>query len=253
MDIISTTVMADDEKMVTLTVVLLEGEQVKKGDELELIQMDGSTITRTVLCVNRWCHKNIEDVRTCTDCTEKDGNLPVAGPCRAELTVYDVDTHRLDSEENRGAQEFIRMLQEHICITPYRELEMGSQSIYDNIQEGYTVSERVILYLQTKHLFTMALGVYVHPFKKDINLLGPYMYTDGKYYWDRDTWKYVVKYGLKLREDFIAHVMSEEGEAFLQSALGEDLWQERLQDLKQQKNTLCLLPDDAGEISLEEF
>ena len=72
-------------------------------------------------------------------------------------------------------------------------------------------------------------------------------------YWDRDTWKYVIKYGLKLSEDFIAHVMSEEGETFLQSVSGEDSWQERLQDLKQQKNTLCLLPDDAGDISLEEF
>lgn len=47
--------------------------------------------------------------------------------------------------------------------------------------------------------------------------------------------------------------MSEEGETFLQSVSGEDSWQERLQDLKQQKNTLCLLPDDAGDISLEEF
>lgn len=253
MKIISTVVMANDEKMVTLTVALSEGEQVKKGDELELAQMDGSTIIRTVLCVNQWCYKDIEDVRSCTDCTERDGNLPVVGPCRVELTLYDVDTYTLDSEENRSTQEFIRMFQEHICITPYRELEMGSQSIYDNIQEGYTVPERVILYLQTKRLFTMALGVYVHPFKKDVNLLGPYMYTDGKYYWDRDTWKYVVKYGLKLSEDFIAHVMSEEGETFLQSVSEEDSWQERLQDLKQQKNTLCLLPDDAGDILLEEF
>ncbi|MFG6369530.1 MAG: hypothetical protein K1W16_14180 [Lachnospiraceae bacterium] len=253
MEIISTTVMAKDEKMVTLTIALSEGEQIKKGDELELAQMDGGTITRKVLCVNQWCYKDIEDVCTCTYCTEEDGNLPVIGPCRAELTFYDVDTHALDSEENRATQEFLRLFQETTCITPYRELQMGSQSIYDNIQEGYTVPERVILYLQTKRLFTMALGVYAHPFKKDVDLLGPYMYTDGIYYWDRDTWKYVVKYGLKLPEDFIVHVMSEEGEAFLKSMSGKDSWQEQLEELKQQKNTLCLLPDDAGDSSLEAF
>ena len=43
MEIISTTVMAKDERMVTLTVALSEGEQVQKGDELELAQMNGST------------------------------------------------------------------------------------------------------------------------------------------------------------------------------------------------------------------
>ncbi len=253
MEIISTTVMAKDERMVTLTVALSEGEQVQKGDELELAQMNGSNITRKVLCVNQWCYKDIEDMCTCTDCTQKDGNLPVMGPCHVKLRFYDVDTHALDSEENRSTQEFIRMFQEHICITPYQELQMGSQSIYDNLQKGYAVSERVILYLQTKRLFTMALGIYAHPFKKDVDLLGPYMYTDGKYYWDRDTWKYVVKYGLKLPEDFITHVMSEEGEAFLQSAIGTDSWQEQLQELKQQKTTLCLLPDDAGDISFDAF
>lgn len=65
MEIISTTVMAKDEKMVTLTIALSEGEQIKKGDELELAQMDGGTITRKVLCVNQWCYKDIEDVCTC--------------------------------------------------------------------------------------------------------------------------------------------------------------------------------------------
>ena len=80
------------------------------------------------------------------------------------------------------------------------------------------------------------------------------MYTDGKYYWDRDTWKYVIKYGLKLPADFVEHVMSPEGEAFLKGfAARNDSWQDWIQEMKQEKNTLCLLPEDAGDIPLEEF
>ena len=109
-----------------------------------------------------------------------------------------------------------------IPITPYKELHDGEESIYDHIQKEYVVPDKVIAYLQTTDPFLMALGIYEHPFKKGTQLMGPYWFTDGKYYWDRDTWKYVLKYGLVLPQEFIDHVMSEAGTAFLEKCIKEN-------------------------------
>lgn len=141
-----------------------------------------------------------------------------------------------------------------ISITPYKELHDGSKSIHDHTREGYSVPDKVIAYLQTAVPFLMALGIYDHPFKEGVRLLGPYWFTDGKYCWDRDTWKYVVKYHLVLPEEFIDHVMSDEGTAFLEKCVSEHkTWGQIIHRWKQQPNTLCLLPDDAGQIELEDF
>ena len=104
---------------------------------------------------------------------------------------------------------------------PYKELCGGNKSIYDNIDESFTVPGKVILYLQTKQLHLAALGSYQHPFK-DQPLLGPYLYTDGEYYWDRDTWEYVLNYHVKLPDVFITKVMSEAGTDFLERCAKED-------------------------------
>ena len=106
-----------------------------------------------------------------------------------------------------------------INITPFKEIKGGEFSIYDYIEEGYAVPEKVIEYLQTREPQLMSPGVYSHPFKEGETLLGPYRYGDGKYCWDRDTWKYVLKYHVKLPQDFIEHVLAEEGTAFLKKAI----------------------------------
>ena len=103
-----------------------------------------------------------------------------------------------------------------ICITPYKEIRCGDESIYDHILNDYTVPVQVIDFLRTTQPYTMQPGVYEHPFKPGKRLLGPYLYTDGKYCWDRDTWKYVVKYHVTLPQTFIDHVMSDEGRSFLE-------------------------------------
>ena len=141
-----------------------------------------------------------------------------------------------------------------IILTPYKEIKFGELSIYDFVQEGYTVPEKVIAYLQTKKPYIMSPGIYNHPFKEGETLFGPYLYTDGKYAWDRDTWKYVVKYHLTLPEDFIEHVMSEEGNVFLESChYGADSWYQAFEESFADKPHMNFLPEDAGDVKLDEF
>lgn len=101
------------------------------------------------------------------------------------------------------------------------------------MQEDYEVPDKVIAYLRTAHPYVMSPGVYRHPFRPDTELLGPYLYTDGHYYWDRDTWKYVLKYRVALPQEFVDHVMSDRGTAFLEAQTGEqDSWANRIENRK---------------------
>lgn len=141
-----------------------------------------------------------------------------------------------------------------ICLTPYKEIKGGEESIYDYVQEGYSVPEQVIAYLRTTQPYMMSPGIYEHPFIPGKRLLGPYWYTDGKYYWDRDTWKYVVKYHVRLPADFINHVLSSEGREYLDGFfMHPSSWSDTISGWKEQKGSLCLLPDDAGDCRLEDF
>ena len=100
----------------------------------------------------------------------------------------------------------------------------------------------------------MSPGIYEHPFKPGYRLLGPYQYTDDKFSWDRDTWKYVVKYGLTLPQEFIDHVLSPAGIQFLEEfRRTTPSWEGVICSWKDQAGTLCLLPDNAGNEDLENF
>ena len=141
-----------------------------------------------------------------------------------------------------------------IIITPYKEIHGGELSIYDFVQEGYTVPDKVIRYLQTKEPSMFSPGIYMHPFKEGKRLLGPYWYGDGKYAWDRDTWKYVVKYHLTLPEEFIEHVMSDAGTQFLEKACCKaDSWYQKVEGLEGNNKYINFLPKDADDIDIEEF
>ena len=145
-------------------------------------------------------------------------------------------------------------MEDLIDLTPYKELHGGNESIHNHVQPGYTVPDKVIAYLRTTNPLLMSPGVYDHPFKPGKRLLGPYSYTDGKYFWDRDTWKYVVKYGLVLPQDFIDHVMSDEGTAFIEKCIDEsDSWCEVIKGWKKRQGFICFLPENAGDTSLENF
>ena len=141
-----------------------------------------------------------------------------------------------------------------VSITPYKELHQGTESIHDYLDGTCKVPERVIAYLQRGNAGMVTMGVYEHPFIPGKRLLGPYRMTDGHYVWDRDTWKYVVKYGLTLPQDFIDHVMSDEGLQFLnRTSEEEQSWEDWIKDLKQREGVICFMPDNAGNIDIENF
>jgi len=141
-----------------------------------------------------------------------------------------------------------------ISLTPYKEIKGGSLSIYDYVEEGYTAPEKVIRYLRTTKAYAMSSGMYQHPFNSEKTLLGPYLYTDGRYCWDRDTWKYVVKYGLKLPEEFVEYVMTGGGDEFLDTYAESHLsWKKIIADMKFGEEMGRLYPEDAGDIDIEEF
>ena len=142
-----------------------------------------------------------------------------------------------------------------INVMPFKEIKGGDRSIYDHIEEGYTVPEKVIRYLQIKKPDVVCMGLYEHPFKPGLTLCGPYLYSDGKYTWDRDAWKYVVKYHVTLPQDFIDYVMSDEGTRFMDEngGYGSDSFYNTIETLYDGKPHINGMPKDAGDLPLDEF
>lgn len=141
-----------------------------------------------------------------------------------------------------------------VRFTPFKELHQGDESIYDWVEEGYSVPAKVIAYLKTTEPDVMCPGIYGHPFKPGMELLGPYCYTDGHYRWDRDAWKYVTKYHVRLPQEFVDYVMSGAGDEFLQEhAPQADSWFQNIEDSYGDTPHVNLLPEDAGDVGIEEF
>ena len=138
-------------------------------------------------------------------------------------------------------------------ITPFKELNQGTESIYDHLG-GVLPPSEVIEYLKTTKPYMMSPGVYQHPFRPEVRLLGPYVYSDGTFSWDRDTWKYVVKYGLKLPQEFMDHVMSPEGKAFVKKMkASQGSWQKTFCEWDKRDSMHLMVPENAGDISIDDF
>lgn len=234
---------ANDENVTFIDVHTEVGETIKKGDIVTIELRDGSSRNTEVVKLKpfRFGDPEPESIEE-----DNDGQIVVLGiPSNQVRTIY-------DAEENYAEENYF---EKYFCLTPYKELLSGDASIHDFVGEKETVPDKVIAYLKTTKPYMMSPGIYEHPFKEGKELLGPYWYTDGeKYFWDRDTWKYVVKYGLKLPKDFIDYVMSEKGTEFLKKFDTEtNSWSNEINKMKEMPNTLCLLPDDAGDEALEDF
>jgi hypothetical protein len=142
-----------------------------------------------------------------------------------------------------------------ISITPYKELLGGDESIHDHvggIDEDIPV--KVLDYLRAGNAYVMSPGIYDHPFIAGKRLLGPYILTDNiRYTWDRDTWKYVVKYGLELPSGFTGFVLSDEGDKAFESMAAGSTWSDVIQEWKGRAKTVVYLPADAADSELDDF
>ncbi|MBQ5754667.1 MAG: hypothetical protein IIV90_03260, partial [Oscillospiraceae bacterium] len=94
-----------------------------------------------------------------------------------------------------------------------------------------------------------------HPFKPGVKLDNLFYKDDYGYCWDGHTWKYVLKYGLTLPEEFIAHVMSEEGTAYINQCIDQNPnWSDAMKKWKKEhQGYLCLMPTREEIKKLEYF
>ena len=224
-----------------------EGETICVGQMISIELTDESFTERKIVSMKRWLcpegakrgkWKEVEHI--------ENGESAEATVENLRSNTVQITSMPSHAERKRWAQM--------ICLTPYKELYGGNESIHDHVREGYEVPDKVIAYLRTTKPFLMSPGIYDHPFKEGTRLLGPYLYTDDTYYWDRDTWKYVVKYGLKLPQAFIDHVMSDAGTKFIEQQIdANESWSESIKQWKKRKGFICLLPDNAEDTELKDF
>lgn len=140
-------------------------------------------------------------------------------------------------------------------ITPYKELRGGLESIHDHVSSSAPMPpDKVIAYLRAPSPSIACPGVYDHPFIEGRKLLGPYKCTDGNFFWDSDTWKYVLKYNLVLPQDFIDYVMSGAGDAFFEECIEKsELWTDAIKAWKKKQGYIAFLPSRSELIALEKF
>ncbi len=253
MKIISDVVSAYDYSHHILKIETDEGETIRVGQKISIMILDENTMERIeeheIASMRKWVlqpdgiHGDRLDVESASNGED------------CEVDIYGIDgrvqTANMPSPAEQRAE--LERLAAMINVMPYKEINGGEESIYDHIDENFTVPEKVIAYLQTTQPHLVCMGLYKHPFK-DVQLCGPYWYTDGEYFWDRDAWKYVVKYHVTLPQNFIDKVMSDEGTAFLEKcAESDESWSKKIKELKESPATLCLMPENAGDYSLDEF
>ena len=251
-----------DGQILELRAELGDGEVIHINEMISIEMMDNTFLEREVLLINpklagdfyKISKKTKEKVDSGEYGFSKNPTEIVEGPCIANLVVTDVPYHEVKSDEEISARKAIEEMNRMTCLSPFKEVHFGDKSIHDFVQEGYTVPDKVIAYLRITEPYMMSPGIYEHPFKPGTRLLGPYLYTDWKHFWDRDLWKYVVKYHVTLPEEFVEYVMSGAGDAFYEEFIDKsDSWSETIKKWKKQKGMLCLLPDDAGDKELADF
>ena len=102
-------------------------------------------------------------------------------------------------------------MNETVCLTPYRELRHGGESLFNHLGKKKELSARVRQYLSLGIRQSFVQGIYRHPFTGK-ELVGPVLVGDGvRFTWDRDTLEYVESYGLELPAEFLDFVNSPEG------------------------------------------
>lgn len=204
-------------EVINLEVEIDEGEKLSKGGTIEIEMMDGTFVQREIKIINpRYAGDYAEVCDKAKDW--KRSKKPVAeitGACICTVVVTDVPHHEIKTKSEIERREMIKEMESRYCLTPYKEILSGSESIYDHVREGYSVPDKIIEYLNIDNVYLTCSGIYNHPFEPEKTLFGFDMFSDGYYYWHCCTAEYVTKYGLVLPEEFISHVMSHKGTEFI--------------------------------------
>lgn len=207
-----------DGEVINLEVELDEGEKLSKGGTIEIEMMDGTFVQREIRIINPQYAGDYAEVCDKAKDWKRSGKTlnEVTGACRCTVVVTDVPYHEIKTQSEIERRKMIKEMGNRYCLTPYKELCAGAESIYNHVKEGYSVPDKVIEYLNIDNDYCACAGIYSHPFESEKALLGPLMFWDGYYYWDSGTAEYVTKYGLVLPEEFISHVMSDKGTEFIE-------------------------------------
>lgn len=60
-----------------------------------------------------------------------------------------VEYHEVKTDAEIDARAFAEELSKMVCVSPFKEIDCGDESIYDYVKEGYVVPDKVIAYLKT--------------------------------------------------------------------------------------------------------
>lgn len=210
----------NEGEVANLTVELDEGEKLSKGGFIKIEMMDDTFIEREIRIINPKFAGDFAEVsekaRKAGWKCSKNPVTEITGACVCDVVVMNVPRHEVKTDYEIERRVMMAEVERRYCLTPYKEIHSGSESIYDNVQKGYSVPDKVLEYLRVDNCYLAGAGVYNHPFEPEVKMLGPAMFSDGYYYWDSNTAEYVSKYGLVLPEEFISHVMSEKGTEFIE-------------------------------------
>lgn len=154
-----------------ITILADEGERISVGDSVQIELTDESFTEKTIVSMRRWCYpKGAKRGKW------KHVNYIENGE-NAEATIENIRSSTIQTTSvpsHVERKKWTRM----ICLTPFKEIHGGNESIYDYVEKGYSVPDKVIAYLRTAKPFLASPGIYEHPFKEGVTLLGPYLYTD---------------------------------------------------------------------------
>ena len=219
-----------------------DGECLSVGNNVSIELMDDTFIEREILALRAFVNGKWSEV------------AEFNGPGTFVIQVSSLENHFVKTPNEVAWRRFAEKQKTMVCLTPFEELSLGDESIHDWVEAGYKVPSKVIAYLKTTEPFIMSPGIYDHPFKPGERLLGPYCYTDGHFWWDRDCWKYVTRYHVKLPREFVDYVMSGKGDEFLAIHLPwAKSWFDRIEKNYGDIPHGNFLPEDAGNVDIEAF
>lgn len=76
----------------------------------------------------------------------------------------------------------------------------------------------------------------------------------GRFWWDRNYWKYAAKYYVMIPQEFVEHVISGTGDKLLEShATDTSSWSDRIEEHCRNTPHGNFLPKSAGNLDLKDF